>query len=544
MICERLGYIKEELFGKNLTFIDTPKAQKNIPQAIKLLQENGHTMFEGEHRKKDGTVIPVEIHATVIEYRNIPAVLSVIRDITERKLNEQALHDAEELYHTLFDLSPVGILVIDPDIAKAVEFNSITHKVLGYSSEEFAELHIGDYEIHESPEETAKHIDELKKGNAEVFETQHKTKNGDVLDMIISVQLITVKERPYLFSVYQDITTLKQYERTLKTLSMRLSLATQAASIGVWDWDIRNDILTWDDQMYRLFDIDKGTRDNNYMMWRNAVDPNDIAIAEGLLQDSLNGNGEYNTQFWIVTPKNERRFLQAIGKVERDDAGNALRVIGVNWDITKQKEYEQFLEMTKLEAEKNNISLEQQAKILEEYAFLDPLTHLPNRRKFDKVFDAEWRRALRNHEPLSVCMVDIDFFKGYNDALGHDQGDICLQQVASAISKSCARGGELAARYGGEEFIVLLPHSDEKNAYQTAEHIRKSVEALELKHLHSMVSSVVTISVGVASVYPADKTVDKKGLIKRADEALYRAKQNGRNKVFGEKNSFDEIQNI
>lgn len=542
VICERLGYSKYELIGQNIAFIDTPNVQKNIPKAIQSLKETGHGMFEGEHLKKDKTIIPVEIHATIIEYMSMPVVLSVVRDITDRKQNEQALKDAEELYHTLFDLSPVGILVIDPDTSKAVEFNSITHKVLGYSAEEFAELHIGDYEVQETPEETAKHIEELKNGNAEVFETQHKTKNGDILDMVISVQLIKVKEKPYLFSVYQDITALKQYERSLKTLSLRLSLATQAASIGVWDWDIRSDMLTWDDQMYRLFDIDKGTTDNNYMMWRNAVDPNDIAVAEGLLLDSLNGNGEYNTQFWIVTPKKERRFLQAIGKVERDDAGNALRVVGVNWDITKQKDYERFLEISKHKAEQSKKSLEKQAKVLEEYAFLDPLTHLANRRKFDKVFDEEWRRASRNHQPLSICMIDIDFFKGYNDTLGHDEGDLCLQQVADAINKNSSRGGELAARFGGEEFIILLPHCDEKNAYYTCENIRRSVEKLEIKHPNSKVSSVVTVSIGCATFNPPDKALDKKSLIIRADKALYRAKHHGRNRVDTfEKNTFSDI---
>lgn len=531
VICNRLGYSKEEMIGKNLTFIDTPKAQKNIPATAKALQENGHVMFEGEHRKKDGGLIPVEIHATIIEYMNSVAVLSVVRDITERKQNEQALHDAEELYHTLFDLSPVGILVIDPDTGKAVEFNTIAYKVLGYSAQEFAELAIKDYEVHETPEETAKHIEKLKMGTFELFETQHRTKNGNILDMVISVQLITIKERFYLFAVYQDITSLKAYERTLKTLSLRLSLATQAAAIGVWEWDLKSNTLIWDDQMYLLYGIKKNLDRQPYAVWRDAVDHNDIDRMEASLRCAIAGEGDFNTRFWITTPHQERRFIQAIGRVERDDKGDPFRIVGVNWDITKQKKYEQFLEFSKLEAETTKTSLEQQAKVLEEYAFLDPLTHLPNRRKFDEVFDAEWRRALRNQAPLSICMIDIDFFKGYNDALGHGQGDICLEQVASAIYKSSAREGELAARYGGEEFIVLLPNSDISKAYQSAEHIRKSVEMLLLKHPHSSVSSVVTVSVGCASIYPAHKIVDKKGLMRLADKALYLAKQNGRNRV-------------
>ncbi|MCX6073578.1 MAG: PleD family two-component system response regulator [Campylobacterales bacterium] len=178
-----------------------------------------------------------------------------------------------------------------------------------------------------------------------------------------------------------------------------------------------------------------------------------------------------------------------------------------------------------------HLRLSQQAKLLEEYAFLDPLTHLFNRRKFDMVFEEEWRRALRNHEPLSLCMIDIDFFKGYNDTLGHGEGDICLQQVASTISKSSSRGGELAVRYGGEEFIVLLPHCDEESAYSSGENIRESVEALRIGHPHSDISSVVTVSVGCATVYPTHKTIDMKNLVKLADDALYQAKQNGRNRV-------------
>jgi len=178
-----------------------------------------------------------------------------------------------------------------------------------------------------------------------------------------------------------------------------------------------------------------------------------------------------------------------------------------------------------------HLLIRQQAKLLEEYAFLDPLTHIPNRRQFNNVFDEEWRRALRNREPLSLCMIDIDFFKGYNDTLGHGEGDHCLQQVASAISKSASRGGELVARYGGEEFIVLLPHGDEDAAYRSAENIRQSVEALQIVHPFSSASSVVTVSIGYATVRPADRTTNRENLAKRADDALYKAKQKGRNRI-------------
>jgi len=354
ILCERLGYSKEELIGENLAFIDTQKAQKNIPAAMKLLQENGHVMLDAEHRAKDGTIIPVEVHASLIEYLHKPAILSVVRDITERKLNEQALHDAEDLYHRMFDLSPVGILLIDPETGNAVEFNKISHEALGYSAEEFSQLHVMDYEAIESPEDTQAHIEALKSGNPEIFETQHRTKKGEIRDVTVSVQLIEFKGKPHLFSMYHDITFLKQYEQTLKTLSLRLSLATQAASIGVWEWDLKSNMLTWDDQMYTIYGIEKEPNTQPYAMWRDAVDSQDIDRAEASLQSAIRGEGDYNTQFWITTPQKERHFVQAMGTVERDNAGNVIRVVGVNWDITKQKEYEQALEVAKQSAEAAN----------------------------------------------------------------------------------------------------------------------------------------------------------------------------------------------
>lgn len=354
VLSERLGYSRDELIGKNLSFIDSPKAYKNLPEATKNLQEYGHVLLESEHVRKDGGVVPVEVHATLIDYMNKPAVLSVVRDISERKSSEQALQEAEELYHTMFDISPVGIVIINPETGKAVEFNRISHEKLGYSAEEFSRLQIGDYEVHESDEETAAHMEALKNGKAEVFETQHRTKNGEILDVIVSVQLIEVKGKPHLFSIFHDVTSMKEYEKVLKMLSLRLTVATKAASIGVWEWNVKTDTLIWDDQMYAIYGIEKCSAEEPYATWRNAVDPEDIGSAEASLQSAIRGEGEYNVQFWITTPKNERRFVQAMGTVERDESGDVTRIVGVNWDMTRQKEYEKALEIAKQSAESAN----------------------------------------------------------------------------------------------------------------------------------------------------------------------------------------------
>jgi diguanylate cyclase (GGDEF)-like protein len=160
----------------------------------------------------------------------------------------------------------------------------------------------------------------------------------------------------------------------------------------------------------------------------------------------------------------------------------------------------------------------------------DTLTGLSNRRHFDEVKEIEFRRAKRLHQPLSVLLCDVDYFKRYNDTYGHAQGDACLQAVARVLGDSFGRAGELPARIGGEEFAVLLPGTDQRGAQLAAERLRAAVAARALPHAASEVAPHVTLSIGVAQFDPA--TMDRfDALLHRADEALYRAKRLGRDRV-------------
>ena len=160
----------------------------------------------------------------------------------------------------------------------------------------------------------------------------------------------------------------------------------------------------------------------------------------------------------------------------------------------------------------------------------DPLTGLANRRRLDEALEEEWRRAIRQQTPLGIMMVDIDFFKAYNDALGHPAGDTCLQAVAGAVAAAHTRAGELVARYGGEEFAILAPGLSLDSATASAENTRRQVAELGLPHPGSAVAPVVTISLGLAWTRPrlGDTPAD---LVAAADRELYRAKQEGRNCV-------------
>jgi len=163
---------------------------------------------------------------------------------------------------------------------------------------------------------------------------------------------------------------------------------------------------------------------------------------------------------------------------------------------------------------------------------VDALTGIANRRRFDEVLYKEWRRAMRRQYPISLLMCDIDYFKQYNDAQGHQAGDECIRNVARAIEESLKRPGDLVARYGGEEFAAVLPDTDFDGAQMVAEHVRSAVAELGIPHGRSSVASRVTLSVGAACMIP------KRGspaagdeLLEGADKALYAAKSAGRNRV-------------
>lgn len=168
---------------------------------------------------------------------------------------------------------------------------------------------------------------------------------------------------------------------------------------------------------------------------------------------------------------------------------------------------------------------------LKRLAALDGLTGVANRRRFDEYLEAEWQRMAREKLPLSLILCDIDFFKKYNDTYGHQAGDACLRQVADALRFCARRSVDLVARYGGEEFAVILPNTTTTGAAQVAEDMRTAVNALEILHVQSAVSQHVTLSLGIACMYPTPNT-SPTILVAAADAALYQAKAAGRNRYF------------
>lgn len=197
--------------------------------------------------------------------------------------------------------------------------------------------------------------------------------------------------------------------------------------------------------------------------------------------------------------------------------------------------YSLLLSMTARNFRKqNNFIIEQQIKLidannkLEALATKDALTNLPNRRAFENLFRNEWERHLRSKKHLSLMMLDVDYFKNYNDHYGHSKGDECLRSIANIIQKSLLRPSDVAARYGGEEFIIILPETSKEGALEVAERIHYNLKVMNIPHEYPRPDSRLTVSIGIATLIP-ESGKNSKVLQLLADRELYKAKANGRN---------------
>ena len=246
---------------------------------------------------------------------------------------------------------------------------------------------------------------------------------------------------------------------------------------------------------------------------KNSCDIPIIIISPDYNMEDLKAAVSAGALYYTQKPPNEIELLVLVQ--------SALKVKEEK-DKRKQRE-EELLQVTR--------QLEEANENLRKLSFLDGLTGIANRRRFDEVLQNEWMRAKRVQEPISLIFIDIDFFKKYNDTYGHLTGDDCLKKVAASLQAKLRRPADLAARYGGEEFAVILPNTGLSGALGIAETLRCSVEKLSIPHATSTVSNSVTVSAGVSSIIPQSYN-NPEELVASADKALYLAKQKGRNMVY------------
>ncbi len=235
-----------------------------------------------------------------------------------------------------------------------------------------------------------------------------------------------------------------------------------------------------------------------------------------------------HTPILIITALEDRESVDRAYEVGASDYVTK----PIHWAVLRQR-VRRLLEQANLrqQLEAANRRLAVVVKELQRLVSIDGLTQVANRRCLDEYLAQEFKRSSREKVPISLVLCDIDFFKNYNDNYGHQEGDLCLQAVAQAISKATNRPADLVARYGGEEFVIVLPNTDQEGGMNVATKATELVRSLQLPHDYSEAAPYVTISCGVATLFPHQHTQAINLLLKSADRALYVAKAEGRNCV-------------
>ncbi|UZJ43449.1 sensor domain-containing diguanylate cyclase [Marinimicrobium sp. C6131] len=250
--------------------------------------------------------------------------------------------------------------------------------------------------------------------------------------------------------------------------------------------------------------------------WATRMHPEDRDWVVNFCVSQSQSGVDHEADYRALTKDGNYVWIRDVVHVARNEQGAVEALIGFMFDISERKKTEQ--ELIKLQKE------------LETLSYQDGLTGVANRRMLDSILDVEWLNARRNCQPLSVLLIDIDYFKQYNDRYGHLQGDDCLRSIAQTLDAVASRPRDFLARFGGEEFMLVLPETDEKAARAVANRCRQAILKLQIPHAASGASQLVSISVGVASIIP-DHEGELAEFIESADRKLYQAKLEGRDRV-------------
>ena len=437
-----------------------------------------------------------------------PRVHGASLDITRRKQAEAALRASEQRYRILTELSPDGVLVnVDERIVYA---NPVAATLLGAAG--VSDLLGRSPFTFVAPEfhgEVRERIGRILKppGDVPLMEQRWRRLDGAEVLFQVSAGAITWEGKPAIQVLLRDVTEQQRMRDALRISNERLKLAIEGSGEGIWDWDIRNNVYSFSDNLKRMLgwkrDMD-ATQDLRKML-RKRIHPEDLPRIWMALRAYVEGrDSAYSCEFRVQRESGTWRWMLSRGIiVARDSAGKPLLMTGTMSDISARKEADE--------------------KIWR-HANFDPLTGLPNRRLFRDRLDQEVRKAARSRQKIALLFIDLDRFKQVNDLLGHDAGDVLLAQAASRL-KGCVRESDTVARLGGDEFTVILTSLENP---ARIEHVcQKILETLENPFHIGKEVAYMSGSVGV-TIYPNDATTSEE-LIRKADQAMYAAKNAGKN---------------
>jgi diguanylate cyclase (GGDEF)-like protein/PAS domain S-box-containing protein len=492
-----------------------------LDDAVKAVVQTGKPI-DVEHRvlHRQGNVLWVTSRGVVFKDaagKPISAA-GVVVDITAKKNIEESLRASEERYRHLADMSPDGIIVnangkyvyANQAAARILDTGSPEH-IVGHSLYDFVDEEQRQFIIERSEGFLKREYEALMP-----VEVTFRKLGGAAVDVQITARWTTWEKQAAIQIMLRDVTELKQMQNRLRVTSERLHIALEGAGECIWDWDIANDKYEFSNGIRTLLAIPVDEAIPECITSSNFIHPEDASRVHSSLQTYLAGTSpSYECEFRVRARDGRWKWMLSRGTiVSRDIKGKPLIMTGTMSDITEKKASE---------------------ATVWRHANLDALTGIPNRRLFRERLDTEMNKSRRYGHQVAILYIDLDRFKEVNDLYGHDAGDMLLVHAVQRMQR-CVRQTDTIARLGGDEFAIIMTElKDSRHVEFVCQHLLESLSSpFQVKKDHAY----VTASIGVA-MYPID-AADPEDLLRRADQAMFSAKRNGKNQFCYFMQSMDE----
>ncbi|MFJ5762269.1 diguanylate cyclase domain-containing protein [Neobacillus sp. NPDC093182] len=414
----------------------------------------------------------------------------------------------------LLKFSPEPIFVYQDE--KIVFVNHKFEELVRSSSDEILGKSIFECILPDYHPIVKKRLNEIHNGNKSLnrVELKIKTTHNSILDVEISSAPILYNDKPAVEVFMRDVTKRNRLEEEVRKNEELYRFITENTTDLISFLNHNGYYEYLSPSSKDLLDFNQEEMIGSHLF--DYLHPDEVEKVTALLLEADSELDFAAFSHRIKKKDGSYIWIETNARTIRKNSRKLVGIVAVSRDITERLEKEKRLH---------------DANVMLRYiSNMDGLTGIPNRRCFDEKLQEEWKQLKRNSSPFSAIMIDIDFFKKYNDFNGHQAGDECLRQIASVLKDTLKRPGDFAARYGGEEFVILLPETDKQGAAHVAELLQANVKNLNIPYLSNVIEPIVSISIGCSTLIPDEKTKPE-DLIKLADIELYKAKESRRNQL-------------
>lgn len=516
-----LGYSPDEI--KNLSVSDI-HLQEDLPYVLEQFEKlvKGEINFTKDIRvkRKDNSIFYVNISTSRMKIFGKIYVVGLFRDNTEQKESEELLCQSEERYRKLVETAPDAIYFISAEDGEIKLLNPAFEKITGWKSSEWIGKNFSSI-VHPDDlpmaVETFKQVLEGK--SPPIYELRILSKSGEyITGEFTSMPLVTGDKVVGEFGIVRDVTERKKMQDAIKESEYKYRTLLMNIPHKIFYKDKSSTYIICNDS----YADDLGITPSG-IVGKTDYDFFPKELADKYRNDDArimrNGRAEEIEENYIKDGKDY--FVYTLKAPIRDTKGSIIGIFGIFWDVTERKLSEEATKRLNIELAKTN-------KKLHQMALKDTQTGLYNHRYLTEIIESEFHRAKRYGSPISLVMLDLDYFKSINDVYGHNFGDLVIGQLVSVFNRT-VRNYDIVTRFGGEEFVFILPDTDHKGAIMLAQRILNKIS------LHSFGTSKQIVhlkaSLGVVT-YPQDRVLTGMDLVNLADQLLSKVKDRGGNNVY------------